>query len=267
MQFSRAGDEGAGTTMADAPMLSNARILVVGASAGIGRAFAQSAIAQGAQVCVAARRGDALESLCAEAGGGTAIAGDLTDPDACRRIADAAAEAMGGIDLVVNAAGTGTIQRIEQTDPATWSQIYAVNVIGPTLITAAALPHLAPDAVVAFLSSESAGEIRWGMGPYAASKAALDLTIRQWRTEHPERRFVRVVMGATMPTEFGNSFDGETLTVAFDRWAAAGINFMVAMETEDVGRHLAETFAVVLAHPSIDIPDLRFDTRGEAWPT
>jgi NAD(P)-dependent dehydrogenase (short-subunit alcohol dehydrogenase family) len=253
--------------MADAPMLTSARVLVVGASAGIGRALAGSAIAQGAQVCVAARRGDALESLCAEAGGGTPLAGDLTDPASCARIVAGAVVAMGGIDLLVHAAGTGTMQRIEQTDAETWSRIYAVNVIGPTVLTAAALPHLSADAVVAFLSSESAGEIRWGMGPYAASKAALDLTIRQWRAEHPERRFMRVVMGATMPTEFGNSFDGEVLTVAFDRWKAAGIDFMVAMETEDVGRHLAESFAVVLAHPSIDIPDLRFDTRGEAWPS
>lgn len=253
--------------MADAPLLTSARVLVVGASAGIGRAFARSAIAQGAEVCVAARRADALESLCAEAGAGTPLAGDLTDPAACERIVAGAVEAMGGIDLLLHAAGTGTIQRIERSDAATWARTYAVNVIGPTVLTATALPHLSSDGVVAFLSSESAGEIRWGMGPYAASKAALDLTIRQWRVEHPERRFVRVVMGATVPTEFGSSFDGETLTVAFDRWQAAGINALIAMETDDVGRHLAETFAVVLAHPSIDIPDLRFDTRGEAWPS
>lgn len=255
-----------GRKLADAPVLSSARVLVVGASAGIGRAFARSAIAQGAQVCVAARRRDALESLCTEAGGGTPLAGDLTDPASCQRIVAGAVDAMGGIDLILHAAGTGTLATMANPDPQRWAQAYAVNVVGPTVLTAAALAHLAPDGVVAFLSSESTGETRWGLGLYAASKAALDATIRQWRVEHPDRRFVRVVMGATMPTEFGSDFDAELLGTAFERWTAAGIS-MTAMETDDVGRHLAETFAVILAHPGIDIPDLCFDPRGEAWPT
>ena len=141
---------------------------------------------------------------------------------------------------------------------------YAVNVIGPTAITAAALPHLAPDALVSFLSSESTTETRWGMSAYTAAKAALEATIRSWRVEHPERRFQRIVMGATMPTDFGNGFGEAVLTTAFDRWAAAGVS-MTFMETDEVGRHLAETMAVLLAHPTIDVPDLCLDPRGEAW--
>lgn len=252
--------------MADAPMLSSARLLVVGASAGIGRAFARSAVAQGADVCVAARRHDALVELCAEAGGGTPVAGDLTVPADCERIVTAAVEALGGLDAVVFAAGTGAMGRMCEPDAASWAHIYAVNAIGPTLLTAAALPHLAPDGIIAFCSSESTGQTRWGLGAYTASKAALDATIRQWRVEHPERRFVRVQLGATMPTEFGSNFDGDTLTVAFERWAAAGVS-MTFMETDEVGQHLAETFAVLLAHPTIDVPDLFLDAREEAWPT
>ena len=100
-----------------------------------------------------------------------------------------------------------------------------------------------------------------GLGTYAASKAALDTAIHYWRHEHPDRRFSRIVIGATMPTDFGNNFtDVELLTEALERWAGTGIP-MTAMETSDVGQHLAELMAVVLAHPEIDVPDLFLDAR------
>ena len=248
--------------MADAPTLTSARVLVVGASAGIGRALVRHAVAQGANVCATARRADRL----AELEGVHAIPADITDGEECRRIVAEAASHLGGIDLVVHCAGTGELTRIEDVDPDDWRHHYAVNVLGPTLVTAAALPHLAPDALVAFLSSESAGETRWGMSGYASTKAALDSTIRSWRLEHPERRFMRIVMGATLGTEFGDGFDAAVLGTAFERWMATGVS-LTAMEADDVGRHLAETLAVVLAHPTIDVPDLCLDPRGEAWPT
>ena len=58
--------------------------------------------------------------------------------------------------------------------------------------------------------------------------------------------------------------DGEVLGTAFERWMASGIS-MTAMETDDVGRHLSEVLAVLLAHPQIDVPDLTYDPRGEPW--
>ncbi len=247
--------------MADGPTLASARVLVVGASAGIGRAFAHHAAAMGAQVCVSARRADKL----AEVEGCHGVAADITDAADCRRLVEDAVDRLGGLDLLLHSAGAGTMTAIEDADAAAWARDHAVNVIGPTLVTAAALPHLAPDGIVAFLSSESTGETRWGLSSYTASKAALDATIRSWRVEHPERRFQRIVMGATMPTDFGLGFAPDVLATAFDRWAAAGVS-MTYMETDEVGRHLAETMAVLLAHPTIDVPDLCLDPRGEPWP-
>lgn len=247
--------------MADAATLTSARILVVGGSAGIGRAFAQQAAAMGAEVCVTARRADKL----AEVDGCHPIVADVTDPDQCRRLVDEAVAALGSIDLILQSAGAGTMAPIAAADAGAWARDYAVNVIAPTCITAAALPHLSPDALVTFLSSESTGETRWGLSAYTATKAALDATIRSWRVEHPERRFQRIVMGATMPTDFGSGFGADVLTTAFERWASAGVS-MTFMETDEVGRHLAEVMAVLLAHPTIDVPDLCLDPRGEAWP-
>ncbi|MGP0030475.1 MAG: SDR family oxidoreductase [Acidimicrobiales bacterium] len=250
--------------MAEAPTLAQARILVVGASSGIGRALARTAIAQGADVSVAARRSDQLVELCRDAAGGHPVVGDVTDPDGCRRLVTEAAAHTGGLDLVVYAAGAGTMAPILAADPEAWRVDHAVNVLGPTLVCATALPLLSPDGLLTFVSSESASETRWGMSSYASSKAALDATIRAWRLEHPERRFQRIVMGATMPTDFGLDFDPDTLGTALERWVASGTS-MTAMETDDVGRHLAEFLAVMLAHPAIDVPDVRLAPRGQAW--
>jgi hypothetical protein len=99
------------------------------------------------------------------------------------------------------------------------------------------------------------------MSSYQASKAALDSTVGSWRSEHPDRRFLRIVMGATIGTEFGNEFDPQMLGKAFERWLADGISATV-MECDDVGRQLADVLAVALAHPQVDMPDLVIDPRG-----
>ena len=156
--------------MADEPTLTSARVLVVGASAGIGRAFARHAVALGAQVCVAARRRDALDDLCRDAGGGHAVAADVTDADSCRRLVDEAVGHLGGLDLVLYTAGTGSLAPIAEADPAAWRHTFDVNVIGPTLVCAAALPVLAPDGLISFMSSEAAIETRRGMRRRPASR-------------------------------------------------------------------------------------------------
>ncbi len=126
-------------------------------------------------------------------GAGDAVVGDASDVADARRIADFAAERMGGIDLLLYAAGYGVLQPIEQTDPDVWGDIDRVNVVGANLIAAAALRHMHIDSICAFLSSRTVEDTNALFAPYAASKAALDHCVRTWRIEHPERRFVRVV--------------------------------------------------------------------------
>ena len=228
-------------------------------------AIARHAIRAGARVCVAARRTAELDALCNGSPRSHAITADVTLPEDCARIVAEAVTAMGGMDLVVYAAGTGTLARLVDADPDAWHRDYAVNAVGPTLVCGAALAELAPDGLVSFLSSEAVTETRWGLSSYAASKAALDATIRSWRVEHPERRFQRIVMGATIGTDFGTGFDMELITAGLDRWAAAGVS-MSMMGADDVGQQLTEVYAVLLAHPQIDVPDLCLDPRGNTWP-
>jgi len=250
--------------MAEAPTLLSTRILVVGASSGVGRAFARRAIGHGADVCVVARRVDKLAMLCHDAGGGHPLPGDVTDPAACRLLVGGAVERMGGLDLVFYAAGAGSMAAISEADTETWRSEYAVNVLGATMVGKAALPLLQPAGVIAFVSSSATSQTRWGLSSYAASKAALDATIRSWRMEHPERRFQRIVLGPTMPTDFGNAFHPDVLSTAMERWEASGLP-MTFMDTEDVGRHLAELMAIFLAHPDIDVPELVLEARGKPW--
>ena len=86
-------------------LLDRKKVLVIGASSGLGAAFAKGAVSQGALVSVSARREDRLEDLVAEMGSGFAVPGDATLPDDATRVAELAAELMGGIDLMFYVAG------------------------------------------------------------------------------------------------------------------------------------------------------------------
>ena len=237
-------------------------MLVVGASSGIGAALARAVAAGGGQVAGSARRSDRLEELVAQMGTGYAVPGDATDPDDARRVADAAATALGGLDLMVYVAGYGVLQPLVETDPDTWTDVFRVNVVGANLAAAAALDHLGPDGIAAFVSSRTVDDANPMFATYSATKAALDQCIRVWRHEHPDRRFVRIVMGNTAPTEFADHMRPERLGEALEAWQGLGIPGGM-MDVDDVGRALAEALAVALDHPGIDSSEIRFDARPD----
>ena len=242
--------------------LDGRRILVVGASSGIGAALGEAAVRAGASVAVSARRQERLDELVSAWGGGVAIGADATDPAAVDRMVDAAADALGGLDLVVYVAGYGFLARLEDTDPDAWINVFRVNVIGGNLVAGAALRHVSADGAIAFISSRTVQDVNAFFLPYSSSKAALDQCIRGWRVEHPDRRFIRVVMGNAQPTEFANHMgDMELLGEALGRWSTQGIDNVNMMETTEVGVALADAFAAVLDHPTVDSSELQFDAR------
>src|ERR1700712_2990065 len=95
------------------------RLLVVGASSGIGHAVAISAGERGAKVAVAARRMDLLNKLADDIGG-SAFELDVEDTGAIKRVVDAAATALGGLDAVVFTSTVVPFAHIEDTDLTTW---------------------------------------------------------------------------------------------------------------------------------------------------
>jgi NAD(P)-dependent dehydrogenase (short-subunit alcohol dehydrogenase family) len=242
------------------PTLAGRRVLVVGASSGIGAALARAVAVRGGSVTVSARRRDRLEALVEEMAGGHAVAGDTTVAGDARRVAAEAAEAMGGLDLMVYAAGYGVLQPLTATDADTWTGVFAVNVLGANLATSAALEHMGRGGLVAYVSSRTVEDANAVFASYSATKAALDQCIRVWRNEHPDRRFMRIVMGNTMPTEFGDHMNLDLLEEALAAWERQAVPGGI-MHVDDVGAALAEACAVALDHPDIDFPELKLDAR------
>ncbi len=240
--------------------MAGRRVLVVGASSGIGAALARAVVAGGGSVTVSARRQDRLETLVEEMGAGHAAAGDTTVPGDARRVAREADEAMGGLDLMVYSAGYGVLQPLTGTDPDTWTDVFAVNVLGANLAAAAALEHMGRDGLIAFISSRTVEDANALFASYSATKAALDQCIRVWRAEHPEHRFMRVVMGNTVPTEFGDHMNLDLLGEAMEAWERQAVPGGL-MHVDDVGAALAEALAVALDHPDIDFGELKLDAR------
>jgi NAD(P)-dependent dehydrogenase (short-subunit alcohol dehydrogenase family) len=209
-------------------------VLVVGASAGIGRAVALRAARDGAQLVVVARREEALESLTKEAGGGTVIAADLSNAADCARIAEEAARALHEIDVALFAAATARLRTLEKMTPEEWAATLYTNLVGVNLTIAGLLPHLSEKALVTVMSSESAGRPFYGLGAYAASKSAVEDTMKAWRIERPEVRFITFVVGSTVPTEFASNFEPQEMEAAFPVWAAQGNAPAEYMQVEEV---------------------------------
>jgi len=192
------------------------RVVVLGASSGLGRCIGVGLAQRGSQVALLARRKERLLAAAEEAGDrAVAIECDVVDPASCEAAVEEAAASLGGIDALVYTPGIGHLSRIEDTDAATWQSVFATNVIGASIATAAALPHLRKTSGVAmFLSSVSASQTPpWpGLGSYAVSKAALDKLVEAWRAEHPDLGFTRIIVG-----ECGGG-EGDAMSGFADNW-------------------------------------------------
>lgn len=127
--------------------LNDKTALVTGASQGIGRAIAIALAAEGVQTCIAARRQNLLDELAAEitaAGGKTPhiVVIDITKPDAPTRLAQAAVQAMGKIDILINSAGGSQGPIHVDTPDSAWEESMTLNFVRVRQLTHAALPGM-----------------------------------------------------------------------------------------------------------------------------
>jgi NAD(P)-dependent dehydrogenase (short-subunit alcohol dehydrogenase family) len=209
--------------------LTGRRILVVGASKGIGRGVSLRLDREGARLAVAARSLDLLDALASECQGEVvALPCDVTVGDSCREAVAAAAEHLGGLDALVYATGMGVVSSLENATHEHWVTALQTNVIGASVVTAAAAPHLAAaDGVAIYFSSVSAQLTPpWtGLGVYLASKVALEKVVQVWTLEEPKVRFTTIVVGSTSG---GNFFTDAIVPVPEDldrfraEWEARG---------------------------------------------
>ncbi|MEI7593341.1 MAG: SDR family oxidoreductase [Actinomycetes bacterium] len=240
------------------------RVLVVGASSGVGRAFAIQAIKSGADVVVSARRSDRLNELLTgvaigDSGAGNApraIAGDIRIAEDRQRIVEVAIEHLGAIDLLFYAVGYAPLRHLVEMTDDEWRNVFETNVIGLQQLLASLVTMFAPGGIAAVLSSETAGKARHSLGAYGASKAALTESLRAWQLEHPEMRFSCIALGETQPTEFADAFDHRALGPVVATWLRHGLMQRESMATDDVARLLVDLFASALAFPGIGIEQI-----------
>jgi 3-oxoacyl-[acyl-carrier protein] reductase len=157
--------------------------LVTGASRGIGRAIARAFAEHGDRVAVHHRDSAALAAdvLAGLPGTGHVVAqADLTDPDATRRMVDAACDALNGLDVLVNNAGVFSPHPIDEVSyeqwQAAWQETLGVNLVGAANVTWCAVQHMIPRGGGRIVNVSSRGAFRGepGQPAYGASKAGMN---------------------------------------------------------------------------------------------
>ncbi|MFC5061510.1 SDR family NAD(P)-dependent oxidoreductase [Actinomycetospora atypica] len=161
-----------------APFRLDGRVAVVtGASSGLGAHFALALAAAGAHVVLAARRREHLDAVAAAVGRRClVVVTDVTEPEQCSALVDAALAEFGRLDVLVNNAGSGYAARAEHDDPARAAALLQLNVLGALQMAGAAgRPMLGAGRGSIVNVSSALGLVPRGLpqAAYSASKSAL----------------------------------------------------------------------------------------------
>ncbi|MBF6330664.1 SDR family NAD(P)-dependent oxidoreductase [Nocardia transvalensis] len=180
------------------------RVLVTGAGSGIGRGVARRLLTEGATLVAADISEEGLKET-AEAVGADERARlqtvriDIGDPDAVREGSAAAVAFLGGLDVLVNAAGIMRTAHTHEMPLEAWNQVIAVNLTGTFLMIQSALPHLLQSThpVIVNFSSTSAFGAHPYMAAYSASKGGINAMTHAIALEYAKQglRAVNIVPG------------------------------------------------------------------------
>jgi NADP-dependent 3-hydroxy acid dehydrogenase YdfG len=185
--------------------LNERRVLVTGASSGIGADVSRSVVAAGGAVAMLARRKERLIELSDELGGtAVPIACDVTDLDRLDEAVDEAAHALGGLDAVVAVAGRGMVGTMASGSPERWRDLMELNLLGPLAAARATAARFEASGRrdVIFIGSTGALTPMPGMGIYAATKRGLRAAFDALRLElAPAGVNVSYVMPGMFDTE------------------------------------------------------------------
>jgi short-subunit dehydrogenase len=192
--------------------LTNARVIVTGASSGIGRAIALEFAGRGALLALASRNEAALHEVAAaiQTGGGRAVVipTDVTDDDGVGRMANETIRQLGGIDILVNNAGIGLQASIGDASAADVETLFRLNVLAAAVAIRAVVPTMrAQHAGMIINISSMAGRIVIPrIGYYSASKFALTAIGDALRMEEADHGIkVMNVFPGTTRSSFGEN--------------------------------------------------------------
>lgn len=204
--------------------LKGKRALITGSSTGIGATLAKSFAGMGVAVAVHANSSiDTAQKVVDEitAAGGTAVlvAGDVSDSAQAKRIVDEAAQKLGGLDILINNAGS-VIRRenLSEFDDELFHQVIDVNVKSVIQVTNAAIPHLQKSGGGSIINTGSvAGRNggRAGSGVYAAAKAAVHSLSRNMAYEYAGDNIrVNTIAPGVVVTPFHKDNSAEKMEIA-----------------------------------------------------
>lgn len=161
-------------------LLADKVAIVTGVGAGLGKAAALGLAREGAAVALVARTESRLEEVAGEiaaiGGRSLVVPGSVAKPEDCARVAATVADALGGVDVVVNSAFRGDrSEPFDSADLDLWRKVYEVNLWGPLQLVQACVPSMKTrgGGSVVNIASMSARLIRPNDGGYSTSKGAL----------------------------------------------------------------------------------------------
>lgn len=193
-------------------VFADKRVLLTGASSGIGWYLASELVRAGAFVVVTSRREDRLQKLRQSFGNPRrrliAVAGDISDPVHRQKLVDTAVTELGGIDLVFNNAGIGAFGAFEDATQERLRRIFEVDFFGVTELTRLALPHLhkGVNPAICIVSSVLAHRGMPRKSEYCAAKFALRGWTESLRLElKPTGIDVVTISPSTTSSEFFDS--------------------------------------------------------------
>jgi NAD(P)-dependent dehydrogenase (short-subunit alcohol dehydrogenase family) len=186
--------------------------IVTGASRGIGLAIAHRLIAEGARVCITARKPEPLEAAVAELGGGehvVGVAGRADDPGHRVEAVRVAADMFGRVDILINNTGINPVYGpVSGTDAGAAAKVFDVNVLSALAWTEQARAHglgSRPGAAIVNVASVAGLRPAPGIGVYGASKAALIHVTAQLALELAPVIRVNAVAPAVVKTRFATA--------------------------------------------------------------
>jgi short-subunit dehydrogenase len=227
------------------------RVLVTGASSGIGAATAVAFAREGATVALAARRPDRLAAVLDQCRthtpGSVALTVDLADLDGIGAFADRAVAELGGtVDVLVNNAGIPKRRKAASLTPGDLHEVMAVNFEAPVRLTGALLPAMLErgDGHIVNLSSMGVHMFSYGVGAYAASKAAVELWTEALHLELAGTGVAAhlFVPGTTL-TEFSTEREGNDPPFPVDPATAATPEQVAAALLDCLGTDVFITYA------------------------
>ncbi len=193
-------------------IFADKRVLLTGASSGIGWYLASELVRAGAYLVVTSRREDRLQKLRQSFGNPRrrliAVPGDISDQVHRQNLVDTAVKELGGIDLVFNNAGIGAVGAFEDATQERLRRIFEVDFFGVTELTRLALPHLhkGVDPAICIVSSVLAHRGMPRKSEYCAAKFALRGWTESLRLElKPTGIDVVTISPSTTSSEFFDS--------------------------------------------------------------